>query len=54
VFQTSTEMLKKKTGGVEGKKKTPSGPLTCFAMPHFSQIFSVFGNKDSCILNENC
>ena len=44
-------MLKKKIGGVEGKKKKIvavamdlSRALPC---PIFSQIFSVFGNKDS-------
>ena len=52
-------MLKKKTGGSGGKKKDGccavgvdlSRDLPCAI---FNQIFSVFGNKDSCILNENC
>ena len=51
-------MLKKKK--TDGKKKKMvaellgvdlSRDLPC---PIFSQIFNVFGNKDSCILNENC
>jgi hypothetical protein len=54
VFQTSTDMLKKKTGGVEGKKKHQVDLSRALPCPIFSQIFSVFGNKDSCILNENC
>ena len=53
-FRLSRTCWRRRQAEWREKKKQQVDLSRALPCPIFSQIFSVFGNKDSCILNENC